>query len=226
MADICLNFIAIRHINPYQNLCPIVYLDRSPRQLEKRPLYGMVNKAIEDMVRLHFGADAWTRILDHAAIGPGVFISNESYPDDLTYSLVTSASEVLGIPPEKVLFAFGEHWALEVAGKDYAEMLSAGGKTLREFLLNLPNFHTRFKLFFPKLLPPRFKISDASENSLTLHYLTHRSGLANFVAGIITGLGKHYQNPVTITQIEHRNFGADHDVFRLEWKNLQPDSTP
>lgn len=185
----------------------------------------MVNKAIEDMVRIHFGADAWTRIREKAGLEAGIFISNESYPDDITYQLVTAASEVLGLPAEKVLFAFGEHWALEVAGKDYAEMLFAGGKTLKEFLLNLPNFHTRFKLFFPKLLPPRFKISDATENSLTLHYLTHRSGLANFVAGIITGLGKLYQNPVAITQIEHRNLGADHDMFRLEWKDIEPNPT-
>ena len=55
-------------------------------------MYGMVNKAIADLVCSGFGEDKWEEIKAKAAIDIDFFISNESYPDEITYKLVGSAS--------------------------------------------------------------------------------------------------------------------------------------
>jgi Haem-NO-binding len=180
-------------------------------------MYGMVNKAVEDMVVMHHGEPVWEKIRARAGVDVEVFISNEGYPDELTYNLVAAASELLQVPVEKILIGFGEHWVLHTARQHYGGMLRAGGATLPEFLRNLPVFHTRVAMMFPKLQPPRFECSDLTEQSLKLHYFSRRAGLAPFVIGLMQGVGKMFDTPVTARQIAAREQGADHDVFELTW---------
>ncbi len=97
------------------------------------------------------------------------------------------------------------------------DLMDASGKDLGEFLENLQNFHTRIAMFFPKLKPPRFEVSDRTANSLKLHYHTHRAGLAPFVVGLLTGLGERFETEAKVTQLSDRGDGAEHDEFLVEW---------
>jgi hypothetical protein len=58
----------------------------------------------------------------------------KSYPDEITFSLVGAASEVLQLSPEAILEAFGEYWILYTADEGYKDILNIYGKTLLEFL--------------------------------------------------------------------------------------------
>jgi len=180
-------------------------------------MYGMVNQAIEDMVCEVHGEEVWELIKTKAEVDVDVFISNESYPDDYTYRLVAAASEVSKAPADEILVAFGEHWILRTASEGYGELMHAGGSNLKDFLVNLPNFHTRVVMIYPKLQPPRFEVTDVTKNSLNLHYITHRDGLMSFVVGLISGLGKLFKTPATSTLIASRANGDDHEIFKVEW---------
>lgn len=180
-------------------------------------MYGMVNQAIEQMVCETHGEAAWEKIKEMAGIDVEVFISNEGYPDDYTYQLVAAASELSQTPAEEILEAFGEHWVLRTAVEGYGDLMHAGGDSLKDFLVNLPNFHTRVVMIYPKLQPPSFRVSDVGDHSLLLHYHTHREGLAHFVVGLVKGLGKMFQTPARIVQTEFRARGADHDIFAVTW---------
>ena len=180
-------------------------------------MYGMVNQAIEDMVCEVHGEEIWEQIKAKAGVEVDVFISNEGYPDDYTYRLVAAASEISQTPADEILVAFGEHWVLRTAMEGYGELMHAGGKNLKDFLVNLPNFHTRVVIIYPKLQPPRFEVSDVTENSLHLHYITHRDGLAAFVVGLLSGLGKMFKTPTTTTLVASRAAGDDHEIFKVEW---------
>jgi hypothetical protein len=180
-------------------------------------MYGMVNNAVEQMVCTHYGERTWEEIKARAGVDVDVFMSNEAYPDQMTYALVGAASEVLAVPANKILEAFGEHWVLHTAQDGYGGLMRAAGKSLPEFLVNLPNFHTRVAMIFPKLQPPRFECTDVTAASLKLHYYTHREGLAPFVVGLMQGLGKMFGTPITVRPLESRGTGADHDVFEVSW---------
>jgi len=182
-------------------------------------MYGLVNKAVEDLVISQFGESQWEAIKTRAGIEVDAFISNDTYPDDITYKIVGAAVDVLGLPAETILQAFGEHWVLKIAAESYGPMMKSGGKTLKEFLVNLPNFHTRVVMIYPKLQPPRFQCTDITDHGLHLHYFTHRPGLTAFVTGILSGLGKFYDEPCTSAIVERRDHGADHDVFAITWEN-------
>ena len=112
---------------------------------------------------MHHGESVWEQVKAKAGVDVDVFMSNESYSDDITYNLVGAAGEVLKVPVEQILIGFGEHWVLHTASEGYGGLMKAAGKTVTEFLRNLPDFHLRVTLIFPKLQPPHFQCSEITE---------------------------------------------------------------
>jgi len=181
-------------------------------------MYGLVNRAIEEMVQESYGNEVWKRICASAGMDTPTFISNEPYPDEVTYRLVTAASEQLGLPADDVLRAFGEYWVLETGLKAYGPLMRAGGRTLKEFLVYLPKFHVHIQVMFPELRPPEFECLNITEDSLDLHYRSPRPpGLEPFVEGLIMGLAKMFNTEVGIEPIALRASQADASVFRISW---------
>ncbi len=181
-------------------------------------MYGMVNQALENMVREAHGEAVWLEIKAAAGVDVEMFLSTEAYPDSLTYDLVGAACKVLNSPAEPLLGAFGRYWVLNTARKGYGDMMRAAGRNLKEFLLHLPDFHSRIALIFPHLVPPHFACSDIQEYSLHLHYRSHRAGLEPFVVGLIEGLGEMYSTPVTIEALGPAT-PADRQSFLVTWAN-------
>jgi Haem-NO-binding len=180
-------------------------------------MYGIVNKAIEDLIKENFGEEAWNNILKRSGIDIDFFIGNEPYDDDITFKLAIAAADVTGLSLQEVLRAFGEWWVLRTSKEKYGGLMEAGGASLREFLINLPVFHNRVMLIYPKLTPPEFSVTDLTESSISVHYFSSRQGLQEFVKGILQGLGKLYKVPVTVDLIASRQNGDDHDVFKVTW---------
>jgi hypothetical protein len=180
-------------------------------------VYGLVNRAVEELVRDRHGDAMWQAVKQHAGVQQEMFVAHDSYPDDMTYRLVAAASTLSGEAPNEILEAFGRHWVTHTARHGYADMMRAAGATLRDFLRNLPDFHTRVALLLPALDPPQFAVTDLTERSLLLHYRTHRPGLAPFVVGLLHGLGEMYATPVHVVHVAQRDAGADHDAFQVEW---------
>jgi hypothetical protein len=184
-------------------------------------MYGMVNKAIQELVEARFGAASWERIRARAGVDDEVFIGGETYDDDVTYRLVTAATEELKVPAAEILEAFGIHWVIETAQKNYGHLMEAVGTNLADFLTNLPRLHDRVVLLFPKLKPPTFKVRDRQENRLVLEYHTHRPGLQPFVLGLVKGLGLMFETPVTVSLDAGRHTGLNHDEFTVSWTDPQ-----
>lgn len=180
-------------------------------------MYGIVNKAIQDLIIDTFGEDKWGAIKEKSSVDIEFFLSNEPYDDDVTYKLAGAASEVLGISVGDVLYAFGEWWILKTGKEKYGGLMESGGNNLKEFLVNLPLFHNRIMLMYPKLTPPEFKVSDVEENSIHVHYHSKREGLQEFVRGLMSGLGKMYEVTTNVELLQSRNDGSTHEIFKVSW---------
>lgn len=180
-------------------------------------MYGIVNKAIQELVVSQFGAIAWENVKKRSGIAVDFFISNQPYDDAITYQLAGAVSEETGLSLKDVLIAFGEYWVLHTGKEKYGSLMEAGGNNLKEFLINLPNFHSRVMLIYPKLTPPEFRVSDIEENSLNIHYLSERQGLQDFVYGLLQGLGKLYNTPTKIELLQSRGEGHSHEIFSVAW---------
>ncbi len=177
-------------------------------------MYGLVNKAVEDLVCTRFGAQAWADIRAKAGIEVDGFVSMDPYPDTVTYRLVGAASEVLGLPAAAILEAFGEFWILYTGKEGYGELFSMFGDTFGEFLHNLDALHARIGLSFAQLRPPTFQCENTGEGTYTLSYFSTREGLAPMMLGLLRGLAKIFGTTVEVTQTGLR---ADlgHDKFHI-----------
>ncbi len=180
-------------------------------------MYGIVNDAIKGLVCDNYGTEAWEKVKQESGVNLDYFLNQESYPDNMTYDLAIAASRVLELPLADVLFAFGEYWVLVTARQKYGTLIESGGYTLRDFLQYLPNLHDRVILLFPNLQPPEFRITELQERSLSLHYISERPGLQDFVRGIINGLGTLFETPVEVETLQSRESGASHEIFMLNW---------
>ena len=181
-------------------------------------MYGLVNKAIADMVRTKFDENTWQTIRQKAAVEDETFLSMEGYPDDVTHRLVKASSEVLELSPAEIMQAFGEFWVEFTAQEGYGELLDMSGEDLPEFLQNLDNMHARVGVSFPQLEPPSFESIELDDNELTLEYRSEREGLAPMVVGLVKGLGNRFDTEVEITQTQYKEQGADHDEFLIQHK--------
>ncbi len=180
-------------------------------------MYGIVNKAIQDLVIANFGEEKWKAIREKSGIDVDFFISNEAYDDEITFQLAIAVSEEMNMSIGDVLIAFGEWWIIKTTKEKYSDLMESGGSNLKEFIINLPMFHNRVTLIYPKLSPPEFKVTDVTVTSLNLHYISNRIGFQEFVRGLIQGLAKRFETKVKIELIQSRNDGSNHEIFKIIW---------
>jgi hypothetical protein len=180
-------------------------------------MYGIVNVALEEMVIDNYGRDKWDEALLKSGTGITHFEADILYDDEVTYLLIASVAEVLEIHIHKVMNLFGEWWILKVGKGKHARLMASGGDSLKEFLINLPTFHSKVILIYVEMFAPQFTVSDVEANSLVIHYYSNRRSLTEFVRGLLLGLGKMFNVPVSVIIVSSRNEGADHDTFRVSW---------
>lgn len=180
-------------------------------------MYGLVNKAIKDLVVSRFGEDTWREIRTRAGVPVDSFVSMTQYSDTVTYDLVGAASEILGAPAADILESFGKYWTVYTAQQGYGEYLRHSGSSLVEFLNNLDNLHARVELSFDELRPPSFRVTDATDEGLRLHYHSEREGLAPLVKGLLHGLGELFDTPIEVHHDRARGDGCDHDEFVVRY---------
>lgn len=170
------------------------------------------------MVLEAHGDQIWEQIFAHAGLSSGTFIHLNAYPDQITFDLLTAASDILKVPPQTLLFQFGRYWSEQTLVKEYDSFLRHNEMDLKSFLLNLPNLHARIQLVLPALEPPKFRCSHIQAKCLHLHYYSEREGFSPFVEGIIIGLGTVFDCQVQIQRIQAKDREHDHTVFEVNWQ--------
>ncbi len=178
-------------------------------------MYGLVNKAIYEMVHERFDAETWQKIAEGAGIPDEPFISLEAYPDEITYKLVGSASKVLGAPANDILEAFGEYWVLFTGKSAYGPMLTSFGGDVFALLRNLNNLHTRVSNSMPHLAPPQFQCENVDDDTVLVHYFSERGVLSPMVIVLLRGCGKLFDTELKVQQIASREKGQDHAIFHV-----------
>jgi len=180
-------------------------------------MYGLVNRAVQELVSSQFGKETWLEIKRKAETGVHAFVSMQTYPDEVTYKLVGAASEVLKISPTQVLEAFGEYWITYTASSGYGDMFAMFGSSMSDFLSNLDNLHARVATTFPALQPPSVRCTEVTATGMRVHYHSTRDGLAPLMVGLLRGLGKHFHTPVDVTHDRARGDAHDHDEFVVRY---------
>ncbi len=164
-------------------------------------MYGMVTQAVRGLVIDKFGAEVWTKIYTGAGV-PENFLAMQPYDDSVTYNLVGKAVEVLGLPAESILMAFGQYWVSDIATKNYDGLMHSTGRDFADFVANLDHMHQRIRVTFPDYQPPSFRVKKLGPGKLQVDYYSHRSGLLPFVEGLFLGLGAYFKEEITFESVD------------------------
>ena len=165
----------------------------------------------------HYGEEAWKTIAEAAGIHYAGFVSMETYPDELTYSLVLEASRVLAVPAEDILEGLGEYWITFTAFEGYGDFFARHNQNIIEFLEHLNAMHVRLMLLHPEMRIPKFELNKQSTDTFDLHYFSERKGLAPMVKGLLTGLSKKFSQPIAVEHIASSlKYDNVHEVFHIK----------
>ncbi|MFO1318425.1 MAG: heme NO-binding domain-containing protein [Burkholderiales bacterium] len=178
-------------------------------------MYGLVNKAIEDMVTQLKGGAAWEALKRDAGVDLDTFVGMDQYDDAVTYRLVAAASRMLNLPSDEILEAFGEYWTMYTAEKGYGHLMNAAGENVFDVLDSLDDMHTRLEMLYPNMRIPHFDLTRESGTRAVLRYESERDGLAPMVVGLVKGLGKRFDTPLIVERLDRREDGAESDSFRI-----------
>lgn len=176
-------------------------------------MYGLVNKALQDLVVSSAGVDAWRRVMARANITEPEFFETTNYPDEVTLCLVAATSAELDQPAEEILYRFGRHWILFTGREGWESLFSLGGADMKSFLCGLNDMHARVQVAMPGSKMPQFFVTDRSDH-LEVEYFSHRSGFAPMVCGIFAGLAERFGEPWEISHVDRAD-NQEFDTFKL-----------
>lgn len=178
-------------------------------------MYGLVKQGLEHMVCERYGEETWQRIKQEAGIDIEMFIGMHVYSDDITYSLFSSASTVLGITLAELLESFGAYWLAFTALSGHDHLLDMAGSSLSEFLENLDTVHSVLVEGFPEMKAPTFTCEQVTSTEFDLHYHSERPGLAPMVMGLVGALAERFGDRIELTHQQVRDEHHDHDILRI-----------
>jgi hypothetical protein len=179
-------------------------------------MYGVINQAIKIHVIANYGEEKWEAVRQKSAVGIDFTTNDQPYNDQLTFNMAEAVAQEMQLPIDEVLVNFGES-VIKTTNEKMSGFMDSRGNNLKEYLINLPNFHNRMMLIYPNLTPPEFQVTHIEENSINLHYISKTKGIRSFVKGYLRGLVHFFDEKVTIEPLQSATDGAYQQVFKISW---------
>lgn len=174
-------------------------------------MYGIVYKALEEYVIDNFDQQTWNGIKH----GDSNTI-DQPYNDSVTIEIAHKLAKRSHLPVDKILFHFGEY-IVKISREKYLLIMESKEGDLKDYLLNLPSFHNRMLLIYPKLTPPEFKVTAVNDTILMLHYYTSTPGMKEYIRGYLNGLVNAFKNKVVVEHVMSKQLNRFEDVFEISW---------
>lgn len=185
-------------------------------------MYGMIHRAIRDMVKTRAGAAAWQDIEAQTAAGPAEMIGVLVYDDAITMKLLSAAAQRLNLSLSDLLEQFGRHWIEYTEQKQFGRILDLAGSDLVAVLQNLDRLHAAVLAAMPNARAPSFTVTQVQENTLILQYRSQRQGLEPLIKGLLLGLLNRFQLYGEVQQIRGENNASDDVVqFRISHRQRE-----
>ena len=168
-------------------------------------MYGMIHKAARDFTTQECGEGIWQGIIAKCELGEEHFISGQHYGDETTISLLVAISGELGLELDDLLFRFGKYWINFTASSSYGTVMDMAGDDLATFLSNLDDMHRSIRSTMPDARMPSFMVERQDSAEIELVYRSERTGLTEFVRGLLAGLMERFDEPGEISSFARGN---------------------
>lgn len=178
-------------------------------------MYGMIHRAMKDMVCEQLGKEAWFALEKKLHIGPAELLTGMVYDDALTLDIVTEAAARLNLTVEECLLEFGRYWIRFADKGAFSSIMNFTGQNFHNFINNLDHMHLAVSAAMPGTRLPSFTTLQCSEDHLVVEYRSERIGMENFVRGLFQGLLERFRCEGQVS-VESR--GEHFIVFEIRYQ--------
>lgn len=151
-------------------------------------MYGMIHRAMRQMVFEQLGEEAWLALEHRLKIGPTELLTGMVYEDTLTFEIVAEAAARFNLTVDECLFEFGRYWIRYAEQGSLSSIMTFTGQDLATFIANLDRLHLAVGAAMPGTRLPSFTTLERNSGHLVVEYRSDRMGLENFVCGLFHGL--------------------------------------
>lgn len=178
-------------------------------------MYGIINKAIKEFVVIHYGEKNWKAMQLKECCPPGFLSTEQPYNEILILECAKCISEIKNENSSSVLERLGQ-FVICATHKNYTTFMDSRGDNLKDYLINLPEFHNRISLIYPELKAPEFSISTITPNSLQLHYNCLSEDFSPFIKGYIKGITIIFNESVATIPVPNTSTRLQ-SIFNIKW---------
>ncbi|MDR1933916.1 MAG: heme NO-binding domain-containing protein [Spirochaetales bacterium] len=166
----------------------------------KTGMKGTIVLCIADLVQSVGGKEKWREILRKSNLPEDLHITRIADIDDAVIQTVLgNICGVLHLSLPQVIDAFGDYWVNVYAPK-YYKAYYYGINTAKALIMGVDKIHEQVTKIMPNAHPPRFDFEEIGENTLKVHYKSHRK-MIDFYIGLVKGVGKFFRARLTVKKL-------------------------
>ncbi|MHB9296109.1 hypothetical protein PilKf_01863 [Pillotina sp. SPG140] len=174
----------------------------SPQKVNasRNSMKGTIVLCIADLVQSVAGKEKWREILRKSNLPEDLHINRIADIDDAVIQKVLGTiCEVLQLSLPQVIDAFGDYWVNVYAPK-YYKAYYYGMNTAKALIIGVDKIHEQVIKIMPNAHPPRFDFEEIGNNTLRVHYKSHRK-MIDFYIGLVKGVGKFFKTRLTVKKL-------------------------
>lgn len=172
-------------------------------------MHGIVFVALKDYVTDNYGQDAWTAMLEEVDPDTVLYIPLKEYPDEDLFGFVEAAVEMTGVDEDTLVRDFGSHIVPPLM-QTYGAYAEDDWSAL-ELIANTEEYiHESLRERHDSTFtPPQLTSEWIDEDTVSVGYESGRQ-LCELAKGIIDGIADHYDEDLTVTELQCMKDGHDH----------------
>lgn len=170
-------------------------------------MHGLITTSLQRFLADTYGADAWARVADRAAVPDGTFETMLDYPESLFDAVLTAASELLVKDVATILEDMGTYLISNGRVQALRRLLRFSGSNFVEFLNALEDLPDRARLAVPSLDVPLLQVSPLGGNAYRIGFVWHRPEGIHVIAGILRAMADEY-GALAFTEVARDAQGA------------------
>ena len=179
-------------------------------------MYGMIHRALRQMVFEQLGKEAWIALEQKLGIGPTELLTGMVYEDELTLEIISETAARMNLTVDECLTEFGRYWIRYADKGSLSSIMKFTGQTLPSFIANLDRLHVAVGTAMPGTQLPSFTMLKNSEGHLSVEYRSDRLGMEKFVYGLFLGLMERFAVHGEVTIVSQ---GEKYIVFDIQYQN-------
>jgi predicted hydrocarbon binding protein len=161
-------------------------------------VHGLLHAEFRDFALERAGRARWNQVLRANGLNDRVYRLSDSYPDEELAAAVGMLAGILRVGEQDVLREFGEAAAGSLLAT-YGALVDPRWQALDLIEHTEEVIHRAVRLQDPNAHPPKLVTVRPDPATVRLIYDSPRR-LCSVAKGILAGVGRHYDEPLTVTE--------------------------